>query len=164
MLRGVLQVRNSLRETDPVRILAKALIKENWWDITGLAKKSWFEEINENLLKTHDLLKNNLEGKFTISETQEDIQMTFIRGIFLLWRSLQTFDCNSDAMSLAQVLRVALTRCVAAGGDAFNIETLQDSLDTLQDAISGIQVELETEKAARIRIGSGIEAAEIPVQ
>ena len=67
-------------------------------------------------------------------------------------------------MSLAQVLRVALTRCVAAGGDAFNIETLQDSLETLQDAISGIQVELETEKAARIKIGSGIEAAEIPVQ
>ena len=45
-----LEMKEKTRETDPARVLAKALLKSNWWDFTNLTQKSWLEEINNNIL------------------------------------------------------------------------------------------------------------------
>lgn len=74
-------------------------------------------------------------------------------------KGLLTKNCSGDVVGLADMLRASLSRC-----NQSELETVQDSIDSLRDMLGGVVLELETEKAARIRLGYGVDAEEIPVQ
>lgn len=162
-IKGFLMLKEKLRPTDPVRILDKALLKESWW-LPGY-RKSWLEVISEKIdEKELSVDLSPIVEKLSCTVEIEGSQVSFSVAEILqnLLQAFSTVDCNGDKIFLADVLRLALTRCVPAGGDAFDMSTILDSFDGLAGVLSAMSIEVETEKAARVRL-SGVDAAsEIP--
>lgn len=160
-----LEMKEKIRETDPARVLAKALLKSNWWDPTNLTQKSWLEEINDNILNLQDALAGNDEkGVATVLRQallrESDDGDSYTNVLDSLRQFFVTEDCTGNEMTLSQVVKIALMRCKDDDG---TFETLQDSVDSLRDALSTISIFIETEKATRIRMGC-IEGDEQPAQ
>lgn len=136
-IKGFLMLREKLRPTDPVRILDKALLKDTWW-LPGI-RKSWLQEISEKL--------ESLAVNVDLSPIVD---------------ALSTQDCNNTQVTMAEILKRALGECRDVGGGYSAYYGVYDLLQQLIGVLSAMSIEVETEKAARVRL-SGVDAAsEIP--
>lgn len=163
ILQKFLQVKESLRETDPVRVLAKGLLKSNWWDITGITQKSWLEEINNNILKLQDALSGNDEKGVAVVLRQALLRDGDDGAVLNLIDLMEAIfvgeDCTGNKLAFIDAVKIALMRCNNDGV----FETVQDSIDSIRDVLAAVSIFIETEKATRIRMGC-IEGNEQPVQ
>lgn len=136
-IKGFLLLKEKLRPTDPVRILDKALLKDSWW-LPGL-RKSWLQEISEKL--------ESLAVNVDLSPIVD---------------ALSTQDCNNTQVTMAEILKRALGECRDIGGGYSAYYGVYELLQQLIGVLSAMSIEVETEKAARVRL-SGVDAAsEIP--
>ena len=188
-IKGFLMLKEKLRPTDPVRILDKALLKSSWF-VPGV-RKSWLEEISEKLPDVVDGAIpvstdfSSLVDVFSAQDcnnTQTSIAQILFRALgecrevgeeefayYGLFDALQGIlsalsvsGCNDKQASIAQILFRALGECRDVDGGDSAYYGIYELLQQLIGVLSAMSVEVETEKAARVRL-SGIDAAaEIP--
>lgn len=165
LIKGFLELREKLRPTDPVRLLDKALLKNSWW-LPG-ARSSYLGLINDKLQVIADKLGESsdidLDKYFKTSRSLESlgipVGVSVADLLVTLLRLLSTVDCGGDIAGLTDVLFRSLSECVPAGGDAFDLSTIKQSVDTLSHVLGVMSIEIETEKAAKVTL-AGVECQE----
>lgn len=137
VVKGWFSLHEKLRPKDPVRLLDKALLKDSWF-LPGY-RKSWLEEISEKL--------NTIGSRSITIDLQPLVDV------------LSAQDCNNTQVSIAQVLFRALGECREIGGGYSAYYGIFEALEQIANALSCMSIEVETEKAARVKM-SGIECQE----
>ena len=137
ILKGFLSFKEKMRPTDPVRLLDKALLKDSWF-LPGY-RKSWLSEISEKL--------DTISSKSITIDLQPLIDV------------LSAQDCNNTQVSIAQVLFRALGECREIGEGYSAYYGIFDALEQIANILSCMSIEIETEKAARVKM-SGVECQE----
>ena len=133
-----LEMKEKTRETDPSRVLAKALIKSNWWDFTNLTQKGWLEEINNNILKLQESLSGNDEKGVAVVLRQALLRDGDDGAVLNLIDLLEAIfvgeDCTGNKLAFIDAVKIALMRCKDDG----TFETVQDSIDSI--IVTGKQI------------------------
>jgi len=165
-IKGYFVLREKLRPTDPVRILDMALLKSSWF-LPGL-RSSWLEDISDKLSAISEKeidfspLLPYLETSFEVVPGAGKVKLSDV--LYGVVSSLTTQDCSSNPLSIADLLSMVLGACVPSGVEGVQVyRGLFDALEDLRSAISSISLDVETEKAVKVSLGSLItESGSVP--
>lgn len=153
-VKAVFKFRELQRPRDLVRLLDKALLRDSFF--LGI-RKSWLEVIAEKMPSEYPDWSALLKARLVIDGVGREFTIAEILGSLL--KAFVTQDCEGVSVGLTDFLRRVLAYCVPVADGNADFITLQDTLQSLVDALSACSVEVETEKAARVRL-SGVDTSQ----
>lgn len=154
VIKAVFKFREFQRPRDLVRLLDKALLRESFF--LGI-RRSWLEVISDKMPSEYPDWSALLKARLVIDGVEKNFTIAEILGHIL--KAFVTQDCEGVPIGLADFFRRALAYCVPVADGNSDFITLQDTLQSLVDTLSACSVEVETEKAARVRL-SGVDTSQ----